>query len=173
MGTTEMLQIMAAENARLRKEMDELEFLIEMKEEELGELKQIATEWAALHSKLDENKIELERLKYKMLEEQQKMEGAHKREMSLEEEIIYSIETEKNYYELKEQYQSSLNTIEIQQEELKSTPSLIKEVNSLRDKLAEAMSEIELLQLDNQYLREDLKDWQNREPNLLTEDDSI
>lgn len=173
MGTTEILQVLTAENARLRKEMDELELLIEMKEEELGELKQIASEWAALHSKLDENKIELERLKYKILEEQQKMEGAHKREISLEEEIIYSIETEKNYYELKEQYQSSLNTIEIQHEELKSTPALIKEINNLRGKMAEAMSEIELLQLDNQYLREDLKEWQNRQPNLLTEEDSI
>lgn len=173
MGTTEILQVLTAENARLRKEMDELELLIEMKEEELGELKQIVSEWAALHSKLDENKIEVERLKYIILEKQQKMEGAHKREISLEEEIIYSIETEKEYYELKEQYQSSLNTIEIQHEELKSTPVLIKELNNLRDKMAEAMSEIELLQLDNQYLREDLKELQNRQTNLLTEEDSI
>lgn len=173
MATSEVLQELAAENTRLRKEMDELEFLIEMKEEELGELKSVAKEWAELHSKMDENKIELELLKMKMLEAQQKTASAQKREMALEEEIIYGIETEKNYYELREQYQSSLNTIEIQQEELKSTPALIKELNSLRNQLAEAMSEMELLQLDNQYLREDLQTMQSRLPDFLTEEDSI
>ena len=172
MATSDLLQDLAAENNRLRKEMDELEFLIEMKEEELGELKSVAKEWAVLHSKMDENKVELELLKMKMLEEQQKTAGAHKRERALEEEIIYGIETEKSYYELREQYQSSLNTIEIQQEELKITPALMKELNSLRNKLAEAMSELELLQLDNQYLREDLQAMQSNQPDFLTEDDS-
>lgn len=173
MSSITMIQELTAENARLQKEMEELEFLIEMKEEELDELKQAAAQIAFLQSNLTKNLEELDIVKYNMREAQEKLKGAQKRENALEEEIIYSIETEKNYYELKEEYQASLNTIEIQQEELKTTPSLVIEMKNLRSRLAEAMSEIELLQLDNQYLREDLQQLQNRPPDFLTEENSI
>lgn len=171
MNTPSFLQEMARENEQLQRELKELEYLIEMKEEELLELKQAVASISEIQSRLSMNMDEVDMIREKMTRQKELILAAQKREHALEEEIIYSIETEKNYYELKEEYQCVMNMLETQQEELKTTPAMVKELADLRSKLTEALSEIELLQLDNQYLREDLQSLQNRQPDFFTTND--
>ncbi len=169
MSSEDFIKLLSKENTDLHRQLQDLEYWIQLKEEELDELRKAAASIASLYSRIDENLIELEHMQNLIGKQQQEAMGAKRREDALETEMIQSVETEKAYYELKEEYESTLAMLDDMNRELASTPALVKELADLRDKLAEAESQIELLNLDNYYLKEELEQWRNRKQ-FLSED---
>jgi hypothetical protein len=171
MSSIPLIKALQSENSELVLQLKDLEYLIQMKEEELEELKKMAASMARLQSKLDENLYEFEHMQLIIGKQQQQADGAKRREDALENEIIQSIETEKAYYELREEYQHMLNLMEKLNADVSETPSLVKEVADLQAKLTEAESSLELLTLDNYYLLEELKEFRKRR--IISNDQEI
>ena len=107
MQNEDFIQELKNENEELQYQLKDLEYLIQLKEEELDDLKKASQQVSSLQSKIDQNLYQFEQMQLFINEEQQKLQGALKREASIEQELIDGIATEKSYYEIKEEFNST------------------------------------------------------------------
>lgn len=153
-----LIEKLKEENKDLKFKLNDMEYLLEMKEEELAVLNKVTPTIAVLQSKLDQYLYEIEQMQLFIGEKQHYIEGAQRREAALEEEMIQAIQTEKQYYNIKNEYGTLSAMIEEMNQHLSELPKLIKKNKDLLSRISLLESEIELLQLDNHFLKEDLKD---------------
>jgi predicted nucleic acid-binding Zn-ribbon protein len=145
------------ENDELQRQLTDLNYLIELREEELAELKKSSGVIAETQSKLECNLLEIEQMQNHIAIHQQQYIGAVKREASTEQELLDSIETEKAYFTIREEFESAKNAITDLHHQLKDATYLYKENIDLKSKIAELESNLELALLDNQFLKEDMQ----------------
>jgi methyl-accepting chemotaxis protein len=163
-----LIEKLKEENKDLQFKLNDLEYLLEMKEEELSVLNKVTPSIAVLQSKLDQYLYEMEQMQLFIGEKQQSIEGAQRREGALEEEVLQSIKIEKLYYQIKTDYDTLSAMIEEMNQHLSELPTLIKKNADMIKKMSALESEIELLTLDNHFLKEDLKG--SRIENINTKD---
>jgi hypothetical protein len=156
-------------NKRLQSELNDLEYLIYLREEELAILKNTASKVTELQSKLDHNLYEYEQMQNIIAEHQHAALGAKKRELGMEEEMLQSIEAENTYYTIKHEYESAQIMIDDLNAQLNEAVSLYKQIVDLRKNLSEVKSSLEIATLDNQFLREELTLLKTLEKNPLSE----
>ena len=89
-------QQLKKENEELHKDLVDLNYLIQLREEELAEMKNASRHIAEMHSKINLNLYEFEQMQNFIETEQRKIEGAKRREENLEQEILDSIKIEKS-----------------------------------------------------------------------------
>ena len=146
------------ENESLKKELIDLTYLLNHREEELAEIKNTSSEMAELQSKLERHLLELETLQ-NFIEIQQRQKEKHiKIAASLEEEMNSSLDAEKMYYQMKEAFESNKTALIDLQEQIRDSSLLQKEVHSLKMTIRQLESDLEISRLDNQFLRETLQD---------------
>ena len=146
------------ENESLKKELIDLTYLLNLREEELAEIKNTSSEMAELQSKLERHLLELETLQ-NFIEIQQRQKEKHiKIAASLEEEMNSSLDAEKMYYQMKEAFESNKTALIDLQEQIRDSSLLQKEVHSLKMTIRQLESDLEISRLDNQFLRETLQD---------------
>ncbi len=145
------------ENDELQRQLTDLNYLIELREEELAELKNSSGIIAETQSKLERNLLEIEQMQNQIAIHRQQYIGAVKREASTEQELLESIETEKAYFTIREEFESAKNAITDLQLQMKDAAYLYKENIDLKSKIAELESNLELALLDNQFLKEDIQ----------------
>lgn len=158
-----LIDELKAEKKDLQFKLNDLEYLIQMKEEELLALNNVASSVALLQSKLDQNLYEIEQMQLFIGDKQQAMEGALRREAALEEEMLQSIQIEKSYYQLKTEYEKHVAMLEEMNQHLSELPQLVKKNADLSAKIASLESEIELLTLDNHFLKEELMTFKSKQ----------
>ena len=145
------------ENEQLHKELADLNYLIELREEELQEIKKATQSMAELKSRLERNLYEFEQMQQHLELNQRKREGAERIVVSMEDEMIASIKIEQSYYQIKEAYNSNKVILEVLQENLKELTDLHHEVATLKSKNTELESSLEIALLENSFLKEDVK----------------
>ena len=88
MQNEDFIQELKNENEELQYQLKDLEYLIQLKEEELDDLKKASQQVSSLQSKIDQNLYQFEQMQLFINEEQQKLQGALNREASIEQELI-------------------------------------------------------------------------------------
>ncbi len=157
------------ENQALQLQLNDLEYMIQMREEELLYLKKTADSIAELQSRFDHNLYEFEQMQNHIGDQQQKAEGAARREIALEDEMIQTIQTETAYYELRDQFKSSKAAFDDINSQLEDMSLLYRELADLKSKVTELESNLEIANLDNQFLKEDLENYRFAEENKTEE----
>jgi hypothetical protein len=153
----DLLQRVKKENEELHFELKDLQYLIQLKEEELVSLKESVTKIAELQSRLDANIYEIEQMRHQLEATQHQASGALKREQSLEEELTQNVSIEKSYYDLKDKYTTTQSALEDVYKEMDEAVKVYKDIAQLNSRIAELESSLELVQMDNQFLNEELR----------------
>ncbi|MBU3713414.1 MAG: hypothetical protein FGM46_00530 [Ferruginibacter sp.] len=156
LSSEEILQQLNKENEDLKFELNDLRYLIQLKEEELNDLHAASKKMGEMQSKLENNITEIETMRRQIEEAEQKNIKANRREAALEEELIQSIAIEKSYYEIKEKYLSTQTALEDAYHDLNDLSKLYKEISEMKKRLTEVESKLELTLLDNTFLKEQL-----------------
>lgn len=145
-------------------QLQDLEYMIQLREEELLEMKASVIKLAELQSKIDNQLIAFEHLQNIIGNHQQKEIGFLKREASMEDEMLQSIEGESAFYQLQKKLESNEIEINKQMRELKEAVELYHEISDLQKKNTELESALEMANLDNQFLKEELEELRKRQP---------
>jgi len=143
-------------------QLQDLEYMIQLREEELLEMKASVAKLAELQSKLDSQLIDIEHMQNIIGNHQQKEIGFLKREASMEDEMLQSIEGESAFYQLQKKLESNEIEINKQMRELKEAVELYHDISDLQKKNTALESALEMANLDNQFLKEELEELRNR-----------
>lgn len=158
-----LLQQLKSENELLQLQLKDLNEMISVREEELEILRKTATHAVQLQSRLDMNLDEFYQMQDHIGNQQQDAEGAARREASLEKELLQSIEMETQLYNLKDQYDSAKAAITDLNSEMDKMGSLHKEVVTLKAKITELESNLEIATMENGFLKEELDKYRKEE----------
>jgi len=158
MQSEDYIKDLKKENEELQFQLKDLEYLIQLKEEELADLRRASQQVAELQSKIDQNLYQFEQMQLLISEEQKKLQGALKREASMEQELIDVIGIEKSYYEIKEKFNSTKTALHDITEQMNEAATIYQQWISLKKKVAELESNLEIVNLDNQFLKEELSE---------------
>ena len=152
-------------------QLQDLEYMIQLREEELQEMKANVIKLAELQSKIDNQLIAFEHLQNIIGKHQQNEIGFLKREASMEDEMLQSIEGESAFYQLQKKLESNEIEINKQMWELKEAVELYHEISDLQKKNTELESALEMANLDNQFLKEELEALRKRQPIQIDNND--
>ena len=152
------------ENEELQFQLKDLEYLIQLKEEELADLKKTSQNIIELQSKLDQNLYQFEQMQNFIGNQQQQAEGALRREASMEEEMIDSMKAEKSYYEIREEFKSNKLALNDLNQQMNEAVALYHQITDLKNKITSLQSDLEISNLDNKFLKEELFNYKNQTP---------
>ena len=145
-----------SDNQQMKIELEDLNYLIEAREEELALLRQKAAYAVQLQSKLDQNLHEIAQMQDLLGEQQRQAAGATRREASMENELFQSMQMEREFYDLKDQLQSTQTALSDINHQVQDALGLYKENARLKQKIAELESNLEICMIDNGFLKEEL-----------------
>jgi hypothetical protein len=154
-------------------QLQDLEYMIQLREEELMEMKASVIKFAELQSKLDSQLIAFEHLQNIIGNHQQKEVGFLKREASMEDEMLQSIEAESSFYQLQKKLESNAIEINKQMRELREAVELYHEISDLQKKNTALESALDIANLDNQFLKEELEELRNRQTIQIDNSDEM
>lgn len=150
------LQQLISENELLQIQLQDVNEMIQVREEELEILRNTAAHAVLLQSRLDMNLDEFYSLQDVIGNQQQNAEGSAKREASLEEELMQSINMETEFYNIKDQFESTKAALLDVQSEMDTVASLYKQIAELTTRVAELESSHEITSMENGFLKEEL-----------------
>ena len=151
------IKALQEENQSLKNELADVQYMLELREEELNEIKNKPGSLPQLHSKIEEQLYAFEHMQQLIERMQCEAVASGNREKSMEDELVYSMEEEKKSYGIQQQLNSAQLALEDLKNQLKESMSLYEELNLLQRKTAELESMLELLQLDNGFLKEEIQ----------------
>jgi chromosome segregation ATPase len=151
-----------SENAELQAQLTDLNYLIISREEELELLRAKLSALAALQSKLDSQLLENDLLQDMLSDKDAEITGANKREASMEKELLQGMEMEKDYYNLRDQLNSTKAALDDMSEQFTEAAALYREVARLSSQVAELESNLEIAEMDNGFLKDELNKFQAR-----------
>lgn len=157
MISKEEMQQLKSENELLRLQLSDITEMINIREEELDILRKKSAYTVLLKSTLDVNLEAITQMQLFISEEQQKVAGAAKREAAMENEIIQSLETEKEFYLIKKKYETARAAIIDLDNELAETASMYRQLAEANARVAELQSSLEIALMENGQLKEKLK----------------
>ena len=157
MLSADEIQQLKSENELLQIQLDDITEMINIREEELAILRRKAAYTVELQSTLDGNLEEISQMQHFIGDQQKKMAGAAKREAAMENEIIQSLDMEKEFYNIKDKYTSAKAAITDLDNELAETSSLYRQLAASIARVAELESSLEIALMENDHLKERLE----------------
>jgi hypothetical protein len=138
-------------------QINDLKVLLQVREEELESLRKDAHRIAELNSLLGQRLLGFEQLEQSLQDWQNKARSATRREDATEQALLQCLPFELEYHQINKTLQSRVAEINYLQEACIEIRKLSNEMDQLKARLSERESELELIRLDNEYLREALK----------------
>ena len=157
MVSADTLKKLISENEFLQVQLQDVNEMIAIREEELGILRDKAKKAIETKSQLESVYEEITYMQNLIGKQQQKAEGAASREMSMEDEMLESMRLEKEYYTIRDQYQSAstaLNDIKIQ---LGEASLVYKKLHDAQKKIAELESKLDISSEQNELLQYEIQ----------------
>jgi len=151
------IQQLKSENELLQIQLQDITEMINIREEELEILRKKANYTVLLQSTLDGNLEQITQMQNLIGEHQRKVAGSAKREAAMEEEIIQQIGMEKEFYNIRDKYESSKAAIKDLDNELAETATMYRQLAASMSRIAELESSLEIAQLENKDLKEKLE----------------
>ena len=145
------------ENELVKVQLGDLDYMIQVREEELEMLRKKALEAIELKSMLDNRLLELEQLQNNLLDYRRREDGSINRERVTEEEILLSINIEKEYYVLREKLISTRSELEYVQSELADKKDLHSKIEELEKKFATLESKLGMAEHERDAFKEELE----------------
>lgn len=156
MVSKDEIQKLKSENELLQIQLQDITEMIHLREEELEILRKKAGYSVLLQSTLEGNLEEIRQLQRNIGDEQKKAQSAAKREAATEEEFIESLKMEKEFYNIKDKYESSRAAIRDLDNELAETSGMYRQLAASISRIAELESSLEIARMQNEYLTDQL-----------------
>lgn len=158
------MQQLKAENELLQLQLQDITEMINIREEELEILRKKASFTVMLQSTLDGNLDQIEQMQNNLGEQQRKVAGAARREVAMENEIIQSLEMEKEFYNIKDKYSSARAAINDLDNEIAESSSMYRQLAASISRVAELESSLEITLLENERLKQKLEKYTGTDP---------
>ena len=156
MDEPKKIQLLLSENEFLQVQLEDLNRIVQNKDDEISLLADDFESAAYLRSRIDCNLAEIEQLRYNMGLAEQKAAGAEMMNEELELNLLkQSKERQKDRAEIKT-LGSVRTELEIISNELDEAVPLYAKLEKLESELAESKSQNDLLQTENNELREQI-----------------
>ena len=153
MQTENQLEKLKSENELLHIQLDDVNMMIQAREEELELLRVRAREAAAMQIKLDSNLDEFEQMQNNIGLCQQKNSGHTQRLEEMEEELYASIKDQLQYAEsLKEMNSLQANLLDTTNE-LQEASDVYKKMKEMKTRLAATNSQMEIALMEIESLK--------------------
>jgi len=133
------LQQLMAENESLQVQIQDLNYILSEREQEIAELKTNTATDAELRSLLDIQYDELQLMQNRIGKHQQKAAGAEEREFELQQELTQAVKLEQQYRDLFQQY-TYINT---QLEDIQAELAKVKKKNAMLQQIVVRIGEME------------------------------
>ena len=156
MLSPEQIQQLIAENESLQVQLNDLNYILGEKEEEIVLLKKAASAATELRSMLDSQLDEMHLMQNRIGKQQRQAAGAEERELELQQKLTQAIQMQHQYNDLFQQYTYVNTQLADVQEEL----ATLKKRNNMLQKIAvqvgELESTVENLTMERDALKEKL-----------------
>jgi seryl-tRNA synthetase len=154
MLSIDQIQQLITENESLQVQVNDLNYILSEREEEIAELKKTASAAAELRSMLDTQLDDMQLMQNHIGKQQRQAMGAEERELELQQELTQAIKLQHQYNDLFQQYTYITTQLSDVQEEL----TTVKKRSSMLQKIAVQIGEMEST-VENLILERDaLKD---------------
>ncbi|MEO6584288.1 MAG: hypothetical protein ABIO05_08175 [Ferruginibacter sp.] len=160
MLSEEQIKKLQAENDLLHLQLQDVNYIISIREEELEILRAKAKSAISLKSELEGTFHEIDQMQNTLGKKEQLLAGAAKREAAMEDEIIQGINIERSYYDLQDKFTSVSAAFNDTDEQLSQTVRVYKTLADAQRRIAELESMYEIEQEEKelaQYEVEKLK----------------
>lgn len=155
------IQNLLSENEFLQEQLEELnDTLAKMGQPSQQPIPVVESE-AFLRSKMEMNRIEIEQLHENVRVAKQKATAIELMNESLENDLLLSMKARKQDKLVLNELISNQTNVDTLNEALNETTILFRKVKALKNELVAARSEIDLLKMDNQFLKEALAKFKN------------
>ena len=158
MLTEKQIQILRSENELLQLQLDDVNMMIQVREEELDLLRVRAREAAAMQSRLDNNLNEFEQMQNSLGNVQQKNSGKELRLEEMENELYESVKEQLRYAETLKDFNSMEANLVDTNNELEEATAVYKKMAVMKIVLAEAQSNYEIAMMEITSLKEELEE---------------
>ncbi len=158
MLTEKQIQILRSENELLQLQLDDVNMMIQVREEELDLLRVRAREAAAMQSRLDNNLNEFEQMQNSLGNVQQKNSGNKLRLEEMENELYESVKEQLRYAETLKDFNSMGANLMDTNNELEEATAVYKKMAAMKVVLAEAQSNYEIAIMEITSLKEELEE---------------
>lgn len=157
MLSNDEIQQLRSENELLQLQLQDITEMINIREEEIDILRKKSAFSVLLQSTLDGNLEEITQMQQFIGDEQRKVAGAAKREVAMENEIIQSLEIEKEFYTIRDKYESARAAITDLDNELAETSSMYRQLAASIARVATLESSLEIAIMENEHLKQQLE----------------
>lgn len=154
MLSPEQIQQLIAENESLQVQINDLNYILSEKEEEIALLKKAASAATELRSMLDSQLDELHLMQNRIGKQQRQAAGAEERELELQQELTQAIQLQHQYNDLFQQYTYVNTQLADVQEEL----AALKKRSNMLQKIVVQVGELESMVENLTMERDALKD---------------
>ena len=144
MLSDEQIKQLISEKEHLQLQLDDVNYMIGIREDELEILRNKAKNAVMLQSQLEGTFNELGQMQQIIGEKQHEAAGAKRREAAMEEEIIQSISMEKDYYDIKSRFASASAALDDINGQLAEAAHIYKELAKANQRIAELESNLEI-----------------------------
>lgn len=157
MSSEQEIQRLKSENEYLQLQLQDVNYMLTVREEELELLRDKARQGVQMQSKLEGNYNEIAQMQITLGKAQQQVYGAARREAAMEEEIIQSVHIEKNYYNTRKELASVTAAFTDVDSKLDEVTTVYKDLETARRKIAELESLNEIAKEEKEFLAYELE----------------
>jgi chaperonin cofactor prefoldin len=158
MLTEKQIEILRSENELLQLQLDDVNYMINVREQELDILRQTAKEAVAMQSQLDNNLNEFDQMQRNIGKCEQKNVGQEQRLQEMENELYQSIKEQLSYAETLKAFNSMEASLLDTTEELTQASAVYKKLAAMKTQVAQSQSNLDIALLEIESLKEDLKE---------------
>ena len=152
MLTEQEIQRLKSENDYLQLQLQDVNYMLTIREEELELLREKARQGVQMKSTLEGNYDELAQMQITIGKNQQQAFGAAKREAAMEEELIQSLQIEKAYYNTRKELASVTAAFTDVDTKLGEITNIYADLENARRRIAELESLNEIAKEEKEYL---------------------
>lgn len=158
MLTEKQIQILQSENNLLQLQLQDVNMVIEIREEELQLLRKRAQEAAILQSKLDNNLTGFVQMQEHIGSSEQISNATAKRLEEMESELYASIKDQLNYADALKGFNSLQANLADTSQELEQASHVYKKATDMKSLLAAARSDLEIATITIKNLQDELQE---------------
>jgi chromosome segregation ATPase len=156
MLTADQIQQLITENENLQVQVNDLNYILSEREEEIAELKKSASATAELRSMLDTQLDDMQLMQNHIGKQQRQALGAEERELELQLELTQAIKLQHQYNDLVQQYTYVSTQLADVQEELATVKKRSSMLQKIVVQIGELESTVENLTLERDALKDRL-----------------
>lgn len=156
MLTEKQIAILKSENEWLHLQLEDVNLMIEVREQELDLLRERARQAAAMQSKLDSNLFEFEQMQNNMGDYQQKNAGYYQRLQEIEDELYVAVKEQLKYANALKEFNSMQANLHDTHNELQEATAVYKKMIQMKSTLAQTESNLEIAGIEIKSLKEEI-----------------